>query len=212
SFGRGPLGHRAFIELFEGLGFEMVRLRKPIQHMALSPILFLEPLKETLTPAGTISLEEAVTQRLAADYPTVVVLPKWEMYRNQGGACARPIQISRVQDIVASLGMREEATPELQRGRLSGKRQDGGNLQVPGKGNFDGLEMSLPIPQSLKLPDDDSEILLGTRESALVVRYPDENGPLLIISDPDLLHNYNLHQADHAILLYELANTEFPSH
>lgn len=196
SYGGGPLGHRVFAETLEALGYHVLQSRGDRFEGVQSPLFFLEPELEARVEGRRRELAEAVTTRAEARLTTVVVLPKW---RFQAGLHTTEPPVQRVDEarlagvydaVFVDGGEWPDAPPRLHFGP-----DDHGRHTLAGLlGTF---EVEVPRLQTIQRVPATAEVLLDSATGAVVLRDP---RGVWIVSDPDLLHSFNLHRADHALL------------
>jgi hypothetical protein len=196
SYGAGPLGHRVFAETLEALGYHVLQSRGDRFEGIQSPVLFLEPEVEARVEGRRHELDEALARRFEAGHTSVVVMPKW---RFQVGLHANepPVQrvdaerLDQVYDAVfANQGEWPDAPPRL----YEGVEEHGRHTLAGLLGTF---EVEVPRLQTIQRIPPGAEVHLDSATGAVVLR--DARG-VWIVSDPDLLHSFNLHRADHAPL------------
>ena len=190
SFTAGPLGHRAFLETLDELGVRVVRERRGLYSEVRSPLLFLEPGGTEVTVDGeTVELAEIVNARGDAERATIVVLPKWRWPMGEAIGSAEP-------DPDASLVL-EAVLPGAML-RNSGEISD--TMQIArASGPLGDYSVALPWTQVVDSPVD--ETLLAVEAGALVIRRDDG---LIVVTDPDLLHSWNVQREDHAQIFEDL--------
>ncbi|MCB9616612.1 MAG: hypothetical protein H6722_29605 [Sandaracinus sp.] len=196
SYGAGPLGHRVFAETLEALGYHVLQSRGDRFESVQSPLLFLEPKPEARVEGRRRELKTALADRADAGLPTLVVLPKW---RFQVGLHATEPPVQRVPsvdvDAVYDAAFGEEAAAMPGPARLYVGEEDHGRHTFAGLlGTF---EAEVPQLQTIQRIPPGAQVMLDSATGAVVLR--DARG-LWIVSDPDLLHSFNLHRADHALL------------
>lgn len=196
SYGAGPLGHRVFAETLEALGYHVLQSRGDRFEGIQSPVMFLEPEVEARVEGRRRELKDALATRFEAGLTSVVVLPKW---RFQVGLHANEPPVQRVDTerldgvydaVFANMGAWPDAPPRLAEGA-----EDHGHHTLAGLlGTF---EVEVPRLQTIQRVPPGAEVHLDSATGAVVLR--DARG-VWIVSDPDLLHSFNLHRADHALL------------
>ncbi len=194
SFAKGPLGHRAFFEFLQALGVASFRFRTTAFDAPRDPLFFIEP--RALAPFGgrMLDLSEALAARIRAGLPTVVVLPKWRW--DEKKKVFRLMDRSKVGRVLAAAFSEGRDAPELSRGPLPGSAGRQGAVLVAGRAGIPDVLVNLPEPQEIRLKGF-GQVLLGRPDSCLAAAFPDSEGPLYLVSDPDLLHNFNLHRGNH---------------
>ncbi|MEM6959037.1 MAG: hypothetical protein AAF645_25375, partial [Myxococcota bacterium] len=182
SYGRGPIGHRAFAETLQRLGYYVAQNRGSRFDGTESPMWFLEPKPTGRTGGFDRELSEAMEARATERLPTVLVLPKWILTPS---TTETP---NVLLDSVSPGLVLDAVAPEME--YVVG---DSGRQVLTGVlGEF---EVQVPRLQVFTRVAPYDEVLLDGPEGAVVVR--NENGAI-IISDPDFFHSFNLHRADHA--------------
>ncbi|HHI69183.1 MAG TPA: DUF4350 domain-containing protein [Planctomycetes bacterium] len=193
SFSKGPVGHQAFFEFLRALGVDARRFRNTAFDAPRDPLFFIEPRPESSFGGRQFSLAEALGARVQRGLPTVLVLPKWRW--NKKKKAFQLLDLPAAARVLAAAFPGREG-PELSRGALPGRREGKGAALVPGRAGIPDLLVDLPDPQEIRLKGF-GEVLLGRPEACLAAGFPDREGPLYLVSDPDLLHNFNLHRGDH---------------
>ncbi len=193
SFAGGPLGHKAFLEFLRALGVEALRFRSSFFDAPREPLFFLEPRPGAKLGGRRLYLARAISERLQAGLPTVVVLPKWKW--DPGKKTFRLQDPAQVARILEGAFPDKEGRPDLSRAPLPWRRGKG-PLLVPGGGGIPDLSVDLPAPQTLRLKGF-GQVLLGRPQACLAAAFPDREGPLYVVADPDLLHNFNIHRGNH---------------
>lgn len=187
SYSRGPLGHQASYHLLNRLGYKVVRQHQPYHHTDVA--FFIEPATfVSSTQYGTLLLDDLLAERSELGLASIIVLPKWKLDGDAKVAEAG-LAASRLAEIVApgsTLVWDDEAENRTER-RTS---------RVEGLlGTF---ELDLPWRQSIVTPEG-FETLVGTDEAAIVIMSMDRTR--VVVSDPDVFHNFNVQRADHAALV-----------
>ncbi|MBO6935479.1 MAG: hypothetical protein JJ863_10910 [Deltaproteobacteria bacterium] len=197
SFGYGPLGHHAFSETMKRLGLHVVQSRGDRFEGPASPMLFIEPETEARVEGKERTLADALEARAEDAKPTIVVLPKWNLF----AGAAEPFVSSTfepVKETLAAIFGRDgamtttsvrlvEDTDALEMSELYGVLGTY-MVQVP------NLQVITDVPPL-------ATVLLESPHGAVVVAAADGT---VVVSDPDLIHNYNFHRADHAALWWTL--------
>lgn len=215
SYGGGPLGHRAFAETLEALGYHVLQSRGDRFDGPSAPMLFLEPEVEARVEGRRRLLVDALEAREAAGLESIVVLPKWRFELGLHATEPPVVLTHRTFDVWRALTKQmgpaeppeaeatgadedEEAPPDgsahLASGLHVGDDDHGRHTLVGVLGSF---EVEVPRLQTIQSPPPGADVLLDAATGAVVLR--DARGTL-IVSDPDLLHNFNLHRGDHALL------------
>ncbi len=185
SFGGSPIGHRLFAETFIALGYNVTQNRSN-HFTSPAPMLFLEPRSDGRAGGYEHALGDVLGERLAEGLPTILVLPKWSFGHDAEGA---PVLVPSgdAQTIMSTLGV-------LPGGSL--QRQSGTTLDTL-EGPLGQFAIDVPALQVASSLPDYTEVLLESPQGAVVIR---ANYNTVIVTDPDLLHSYNFHRADHADL------------
>lgn len=189
SYGAGPLGHRAFAETFERLGYFVAQNRGARFDGTQSPMLFLEPQEKGRAGGFEHRLEEALASRSEAGLPTLVVLPKWQLAPSPDGV---PLLIH---DPVASFSVLGALTMPGDLHVVSGT----GERRL--EGTLGSFRIDVPSLQVFTRIGAYDEVLLDDAEGAVVVR---TDTGAIVVSDPDAFHNYDFHRADHAALAFAI--------
>ncbi len=184
SYGAGPLGHRVFAETLEALGMHVMQSRGDRYEGPTAPVLFIEPAKEARIEGHLRKLEDALVAR--TDLPTVVVLPKWTFHVGIATGRASPVAPADVQTI-AGIALDDPAI-------LIGRRRDSVSRHSLA-GILGDFDIDVPELQTVQSVPADATVLLDAAEGAVVLRGGDGT---LLVSDPDLLHSFNMHKAQHA--------------
>ncbi len=189
SYGTGPLGHRAFAETMEHLGLHVLQSRGDRYDAGSAPLLFIEPANEARVEGRLRRLRDAIASRRDAHLPTIVVLPKWTFGVGlvPDGAASR-VGPNALKPVVAAALPHERATVEL-------RDDTEGHFRL--EGPLGSFAAETPGLQVVTTPPTGATVLLETEFGAVVLRDP--NGTV-VVTDPDLLHSYNFHRADHAAL------------
>ncbi len=191
SYGRGPLGHRAWAETMQALGLHVVRWTRPRYEDVSAPLFFIEPDHAEITaPDGTTtSLGEICRARSEQGRITVIVLPKWVLGMfGQAG----PELPSHVYDALE--GTSFEGTQVVWQPHITGARESiTASSPILGE-----RHLEIPWPQTVIGP---TPILSGPTGTFIA---SDPSGRVFLISDPDLLHNFDVQRADHAAITHEM--------
>jgi hypothetical protein len=217
SFSTNVVGHRAFHDTLTALGFFVMRHRQGQFGAATAPLFFIEPpIDEVMVESEPQDLYGALSERVTQGLTTVVVLPKWLPEPGAEPRSARVSSVTRakVQDLLEVLW--SELDPEVEyhpstlpvivRHRLPKEEVHHATFT----GRLGTFAVQAPWLQTFRVRDSNEvEVLLGTPEAALIVErsLPGE-ARLLVVSDPDLLHSYNMHRAEHAALWVSLLRDE----
>ncbi len=197
SFTDGPLGNKAFVQIMEELDISTDRQRGAGRgHEALT--WFIEPLRaEVPVPDGTARLRETLQERLDASYPSVMVLPKWFLGA-QGKA--EPVPVLHIQNLLGEV-------PPLAAGGLQVDRK--GMPHEPAQSHVvitpvGEYNITVPWLQTMSLPPDFAPVI-EVAETGEVLMAVSNDGMMSILSEPDLIHNFNIQRADHAAVFTGLA-------
>ncbi len=182
SYGKGPLGHRAFVSTLEAMNIGVARWTQPHWETVSSPLFIIEPNAPELTIQGRrVSLGELIRARMTARRPTILVLPKWSP------GMLGLVRPDPARDLYALL---DELPVSLSVERMA-PGDSWATLDVPdASGPARRLELRWPQRVSGGVP------LLADDAGNFVVSDP--KGMLFVVADPDLLHNFNLQRGDHA--------------
>jgi hypothetical protein len=188
SYGRGPLGHRAFVDVLDEVGFQVTRTRDVDGLTAAVPLLLVEPDAVRVELAGrTIDLAALVADRARRAVPTVVVLSKWRLVDPSRATAEDPAATQAVLHaampgarlVPAPLSV--EPTPATLGGALGVFRAEP-----------QGLQTIVPPPGAI-------EWLRGVSGTVIA-----QMGGVVVVSEPDLLHNFDVQRGDHARLFTQL--------
>ncbi len=191
SYGAGPLGHLAFVETLEELGYHVLQNRGSGFERPRGPVLFLEPNGMARVDGIEFELADVIERRRLAGLPSVVVLPKWTFPVGLGTGIAERVSARETR---AAL---DAVFPEARYGQDKRGDVQSTSLSYERLSGVSG-EFSVTVPE-LQVVDhlpSGVEVLLDTSEGAVVLR---ADG-VLLVSDPDFLHTFNFHRADHAVL------------
>lgn len=193
SYGRGPLGHRAFVETMQALGVHVVRWTRSDYTAVSAPLFVIEPDQPEYTTSDgrRVSLAELCETRSAAGRMTVVVLPKWQF-----GALgnATPEDAWRVRQVLA--GTPFGTAQMIWQRRISSDRE----TITATSATLGERHLEIPWPQTIV----GATPLLSGPTGAFIAA--DATGRTLLISDPDILHNFDIQRADHAAVLRALVS------
>jgi hypothetical protein len=185
SYGAAPLGSRAFVETLEALGMHVLRERRG-ELGGRAPLLLIEPESaEAIVDGERRELATTLSRRADQGLPTVLVLPKWSYAYGEASPDPGAGEVLSIALPGATLDHEGAPTDPLTSSSASGSLGD--------------YALSLPFVQTIQGAS--AEVLLARGEDALVVRRGDG---LIVVSDPDLLHNWNLQRADHARLMLDV--------
>lgn len=188
SFTHGPVGHRAFVETLEALDVHVVREQRGPFGDVRAPMLFVEPGLEATVGDERLALDDAIAAQVAGQRETIVVLPKW---RWAPGLPGRAVPDDAAADVLAAvlpgatLAYDGAPTDELR--------------EREARGTLGHYQVTVPWPQLIV--SSTAEVLLSTAHGAVAVRRADG---VIVVSDPDLLHSWNLHRGDHALFWSDL--------
>ncbi|HET6582284.1 MAG TPA: DUF4350 domain-containing protein [Nannocystaceae bacterium] len=203
TYASGALGHRALSELYQELGVHVLVDREGVHDSAGAPVFFVEPALSLFRRGQVLELQEVLRARAYAGRDSVVVLPKWRLQREGD----EDVAIRALEDEVQWM-----ADMALDWQAVEVRRED---VDIPETamlrewtvpGSRGPRRVVLQERQTLRVRDPDIEVLLGTSSSALIVAVQPRGteGTVIIVSDADLLHNYNLHRGDHARIAVDL--------
>ncbi len=179
SYGASPLGSRAFVETLEALGMHVLRERRG-ELGGQAPLVLLEPDATFAVVDGQRrELADTIASRAEHGLATILVLPKWSFEYGTASPDEGADDVLSVALPGAALAHSTAITDALSTVRPTG--------------SLGSYELSLPWPQSITGAG--AEVLLASDAGALVVRRADA---LLVVSHPDLVHNWNVQRADNA--------------
>jgi hypothetical protein len=180
SFGGGPLGSRAFVETLEALDLHVLRAREGNFTSLRAPLIFIEPdATDAVVDGQRRQLADVLDERDQRGLVSVIVLPKWSMV--DGEAVPAGEHAQEILDVVMP------GATLVHSGGMSSAP-----VRTTVRGSLGELTIEVPWLQLIE----GAEGILATEEGALVAYA----GNHLVVSDPDLLHSWNLHRADHARL------------
>lgn len=185
SFSSGPLGHKAFFETLAALRFPIVRWQQGDPTEVPGTLFIVEPDAAYVEVDGLeLDLAELVDARIAAGRRTVVVLPKWRTTSLGYAEVEDPALADELLESVwpgASLVHHgaPEATPTSFTGR--GER-------------VHAVDLSLPFPATI---DGGDRPVLEVDRGRVVIS--DAKRLIFVVADPDLVHNFNVQRAHHAL-------------
>jgi hypothetical protein len=192
SFSKHALGSEAAIKVLGRLGAHVSKRHDP-KIDPEGPLLFFEPTAEIPGgPFGHSKLGDVLKGRAARKRISVVVLPKWEPGLFGRGVVAVPDETREAILDAAALGASFTGTVSASAPKW---------LTATAQGELGALAVALPSAQTIT-PPPRFHVLLGTGDNALIVASPD--GMTVVVSDPDLFHNFNLARAEHATILHAL--------
>ena len=189
SYGRGPLGHRAWLETMRGLGVHVVRWTEADYSSVSAPLFFIEPDRAvTEAPGHTLVLADIVNERIEAGRITVLVLPKWTIGMFGSAGPELPSLLRRLLD-GTPMGQAElNWPPNISSARVA--------IDLA-PGVLGARHVELPWPQTMNHV---TAVAEGP-DGAFIAR--DATNRFFVVSDPDLLHNFDVQRADHAALSHD---------
>ena len=203
TYSDGALGHEGMRDVMKELGVHVLVDRRGAYAFADAPVLFVEPSPRAVDLHGdVILLHHVLLQRAQLGHDSVLVLPKWQPGLEREGPVSRAYK-PNVEEVLAAalpsglVELRREDTDVPETAMLR-------EWTVPGR--YGPRKVTLLERQTLRVHDRRAEVLLGSRRSALVVRYRPAKGggSIFVVSDPDVLHNFNHHRGDHAQIVRDL--------
>lgn len=218
SYSSYVLGHKAFVSFMQRLKVQVLRVHNPRRlERVTAPLFLIEPLTRLNFDNNSITLSYVVKQRLKTGLSTVLVLPKWylvkreignEKYRRYSSVSVEtilntclPAEISNQMTVFQERIERQGPKQLLKWTKLEEVWNPTGALVAhPSQVR---LSLSLVGPQFFSvLTSENWEVMLGQRNRAQVLRYKSPSGgKLILVSDPDLLHNFNIQRGDNAAVL-----------
>jgi hypothetical protein len=203
AYSEGPLGHRALVELYEELDVHVLVDREGVHEFAGAPVFFVEPAPIVFYRGEMRELDTILHERAYAGHDSVVVLPKWSLQRDgdvELAIRANKLEVEWLADEVLDHGAVELRREDIAIPETAMLRE----WTVPGR--HGPRRVVLQERQTLRVHDPDVEVILGTDRAALIValRPRTAKGRVLLVSDPDLLHNFNVHRGDHARIALDL--------
>jgi len=198
SFGFGPIGHHAFSETMKRLGMNVVQSRGDRFEGPASPMLFIEPGLKSRVEGKERELSDAIVARAEAARPTIVVLPKWNLF----AGAAEPFvtaDTGSVKEVLEATFSPEEDSYSNASVTLV-EDQDGQDSREL-YGVLGTFQVQVPKLQVITNVPPLATVLLESPYGAVIVAAADGT---VVVSDPDLIHNYNFHRADHAALWWTL--------
>ncbi len=186
SYGRGALGHRAWLETMRALDVRVVRWTQPDYTNVSAPLFFIEPDRaETEASGQTLRIADIVNERTAAGRITVLVLPKWTIGMIGLVGPELPALLRQLLDGTPLGQAQVHWPPAISRERVAIDTAPG--LLGP-------RHLELPWPQTMT----NATAVVEGPDGAFIAR--DSTSRFFVISDPDLLHNFDVQRADHAAL------------
>jgi len=196
SYGAGPIGHRVLAETLERMHVPVFQNRGDDYARATAALLFLEPGRDARVEGRLRWLADAISERGDLERPSIVVLPKW---RFGGGSSADgsvvEVDDERMTEVIESCFRMQGASLTLR--RRDAERPTSSHLLGP-LGEF---AVDVPRLTSLAEIPAGATTLLQSEEGAVVIEAEDGT---LVLTDPDLVHSFNFHRADHAALFMAL--------
>ncbi len=191
SYGRGPIGTRVFVEALPRLGISAHRETEIARVQASEyPVLFLAPDSDSVTIDGsTFTLSDVIARRSENGRVSVLVLPKWEL---SSTGVAEPTPRSEVHAAIVASGIELELT-------RTGNANDRPKERALTTFGVQGTRVLLPHPQTVV---GGHHVMASIAEGSLVVSNSEQT--VYVVSDPDLVANYDVHRADHALLMVSL--------
>ncbi|HEY4164539.1 MAG TPA: DUF4350 domain-containing protein [Dongiaceae bacterium] len=192
SFSRSAIGHYAFVETLRRLGIPVTVSRF-----------------DTLSKVGPndllLMIEPRIDDKMVAELRNtphaLLVLPKWEGQLD----LQKPTWISRMEPISGS------TVEDLLKNVVGGGAiyRDGGTVTQDAP-RFHGM-LQLDDPQYFAAGNEsDLHVLIRTQEGILLGEDNRGTGDLWILSDPDLLSNFGIHQADNGVIAVSIVQTMLP--
>lgn len=185
SFSSGPLGHRAFFETLDALGLPIVRWQQGDPSRVPGTLFVVEPDAPHVEVDGLeLELGELVDARLAAGLRTVVVLGKWTPTAF-GYADVEPDAANQalLEAVWPGARVRHHGLPEARPAEVVAHGE-----------RVDDVRVSLPYPATIEGGD---RTALATSHGNVVIS--DAKRLLFVVADPDLVHNFNVQRANHAL-------------
>ncbi|TNE49066.1 MAG: hypothetical protein EP343_14460 [Deltaproteobacteria bacterium] len=218
SYSNHVLGHKALTSFLRQFNINVVRMHSPRRLVhAKAPLFLIEPIGRLTFDNKTISLSHVVKQRLDAGLSTVLVMNKWNRTRGPGkGDTYRrvssvSIEFALNQMLPKTLSQQMSVFQERIERKSDGKKLEWTSLkevwnptgELASRKDQAQLSLSVAGPQFFSvLTPENWEVLLGQRNRALLLRYRNaQGGSLLLLSDPDLIHNFNLQRGENSVAL-----------
>jgi hypothetical protein len=195
SFSRSAIGHRAFVETLRKLGIpvEISRFRTLDKVGNHDLLLLIEPDAK----AG-----EEVLSGLGDVPHALLVLPKWEGRTDFN----KPTWIDRM-DLLPPADVDRVLRAVLPG---AGIERQGGELEHDAS-RYHG-KLVIQDPQYVDIPNDlESGSLLVTRDGTLLSELQKDGNSLWILSDPDILSNAGLDDADNGVIAVSMIESMLPS-
>jgi hypothetical protein len=236
SYNRKAVGYRAFVDLMKAMKVQVLRLRNASAYRrSSSPIVFIAPNPKIRIATQTPKLVDVLKARSKAGHPSLLVLPKWKVRQEIGRRKAEPLSDFAVTLLVRSLipGLQTELVKDsahLTPVDFKVSHPVWGSYKLAS-----ARPQFLAFPryryvtfQTLKLEEGKLELIFGTTEKALLLAYTPswkkpkskslfstplprpakarKVGKIYILTDPDLLANYNLQRAENASFAYGMVS------
>jgi hypothetical protein len=206
SFSYSAIGHRGFVELVSRSGIEVVlrRTERPAKLGPQTPLVLAEPRVEWRPDeeAGSDRLLRLQEMAWSQGAQLVVVLPKWEgvpdINRPRWLSEVALMRLERVEAVVEALD------PVLADDFAMVRRGEWAGVECETTWG-DPVEIGLTLPQWIR-PTDGVEPVVTCDGLLLVARMP--GSELLIVSDPDVLNNHGLGEAENARMMHGLLAEE----
>lgn len=183
SYGDGPLGHHGWVETLGQLGVHVSRNRSAHREAIPAPVIFLEPTRSRVALAGwSDTFENVIQERQIQGFTSLVVLPKWRLLHGQA--------VLVPEDEVATL------LQSITRTSAAGIRRHPDGADAVGHlvhGEMGTQTVHVPLLQVLTSTDC-PDVLAYTDHGPIAVQC----GATIVLSEPDLVHNFNFHRDDNA--------------
>ncbi len=207
SYSVSALGHKALIEFLKDGGMSVIIRRNstriPIPRKAV--VIAAEPQSEELGEDERDYFERLKAQTILTASPLVVVLPKWtgQSRHTLDGRWVESVSLlsrDRVQSVLDNAIGAPGTHLRVHRSAGTDPRW----VHLPLKSDMGkDWKAKIRVPQLIgKHPD--LTPLVWTEEGILIARYRSWKTDVYLVSDPDILNNAGLHQADHAVLVHHL--------
>jgi hypothetical protein len=223
SYASGPIGHRAFVSFLQRIKIHSVRIHQvETLKQASQPLFLIEPLTD-LKIHG-VSISEVKSARIKAGFVSILILPKWFRRPDPFEPGFEQIPLHRLQHWL------KQALPKLQTNKnFLGEAPTHSTVsksnptitihQMPvadtsaalvadwvessasTAGSKVRFALSTQGVQVMYVKNSPFEPLLNSEHGAIIARYTSSDGGVLyLVSDPDLLHNFNLQRGENAAL------------
>lgn len=197
SYGDGPIGHRAFVELLEELGYHVTRSQRDDFVTPSAPVLFLEPSERAVVDGVEHTIADVLFERTGR--PSLLVVSKWRF--DPSTAQVEPATGSQITALL------DAAYPGWEVGiDNEGDMHDDARVHSL-DGTLGRFEVEVPWLQTFRNVPDHADVLLRASSGPVVIR--ETGSGLVVVSDPDLVHSWNLHRRDNARLWTEMLATSF---